>query len=398
MGSEGWKKIRLAEFAKLVKKQYQPKIDEELIYIGLEHIEQQSLRINGTGNSKNVISQKYKFSNGDILFGKLRPYFRKVFRPKFDGVCSTDIWVVNAKNGFDQSFLFYFLANQNFIDACNSGSSGTRMPRADWDHLSETEWKIPPLSTQRRIVDILSALDDKIELNRQTNATLEAIAQAIFKEWFVNFNFPGATGEMVESELGMIPKGWKAGAIGDILDLFHENVTPYRTPNVDFFHYSIPAFDNGRTPSIETGGSILSNKFKVKSNSILVSKLNPRIPRVWPVNNVDELKSICSTEFQVLVPKKRYFYAFGVNLFSQQSIQDTMKSRASGTSGSHQRINPQDILNIELIIPDDGIMHLYNDIASDNYQKLISAQYESITLSKIRDTLLPKLMSGEIEI
>jgi len=144
------KKYKLAEFAKLVKKQYQPNADEELIYIGLEHIEQQTLRINGYGNSKNVISQKYRFSSGDILFGKLRPYFRKVFRPKFDGVCSTDIWVIKAKKDFDQGFLFYFLANQSFIDACNSGSSGTRMPRADWDHLSETEWELPPHSVSDR--------------------------------------------------------------------------------------------------------------------------------------------------------------------------------------------------------------------------------------------------------
>jgi len=93
------------------------------------------------------------------------------------------------------------------------------MPRADWDHLSETEWELPPLPTQRRIAEILSALDDKIELNRQTNATLEAIAQAIFKEWFVDFNFPGATGEMVESELGLIPKGWRVDSILLVADL-----------------------------------------------------------------------------------------------------------------------------------------------------------------------------------
>jgi type I restriction enzyme S subunit len=98
------KKYKLAEFAKLVKKQYQPNADEELIYIGLEHIEQQTLRINGYGNSKNVISQKYRFSSGDILFGKLRPYFRKVVRPKFDGVCSTDIWVIKQKRILTDSY------------------------------------------------------------------------------------------------------------------------------------------------------------------------------------------------------------------------------------------------------------------------------------------------------
>ena len=218
MSSDDRKKIKLKEFAELVNQPYQPSSGENFNYIGLEHIEQQTLRINGIGNSSDVISQKHRFNAGDILFGKLRPYFRKVVRPSFDGVCSTDIWVVRAKPGFDQSFLFYFLANQSFIDACNSSSSGTRMPRADWNHLSETLWELPSLPEQKRIAEILSALDDKIELNRQTNATLEAIAQAIFKEWFVDFNYPGATGEMVDSELGPIPKGWQVVQIGKLFD------------------------------------------------------------------------------------------------------------------------------------------------------------------------------------
>ena len=396
--SSDLKKYKLDEFAKLVKKQYQPNADEELIYIGLEHIEQQTLRINGYGNSKKVISQKYRFSSGDILFGKLRPYFRKVFRPKFDGVCSTDIWVIKAKKDFDQGFLFYFLANQSFIDACNSGSSGTRMPRADWDHLSETEWKLPPLPTQRRIAEILSALDDKIELNRQTNATLEAIAQAIFKEWFVNFNFPGVTGEMVESELGMIPKGWRVGTVRDILVLANETMSPGVNPDKLFNHYSIPAFDSGHVPSQELGSTILSNKYKVKSNSILVSKLNPRIPRIWTLKEVDQETSVCSTEFQVLLPQKTHYYSFAANLFSQPSVIDTMKSRASGTSGSHQRINPQDILDINIVVPTDDLLALYDKIVGNYFHRIIIGLEESIKLAKIRDSLLPKLMSGVIEL
>ena len=214
---EGWKKYKLGDVARLLKKQYSPNQEDDLAYIGLEHIEQQTLRLNGIGKSSKVTSQKFKFSSGDILFGKLRPYFRKVYRPKFDGVCSTDIWVVRAKEGFEQGFLFYFVANQDFINESNSGSSGTRMPRADWDHLSKTEWNIPEsIEVQRRIAAILSVLDDKVEMNRQPNQRLEAIAQAIFKEWFVDFRFPGATGEMQESELCPIPKGWRVGKLGEI--------------------------------------------------------------------------------------------------------------------------------------------------------------------------------------
>ena len=96
---------------------------------------------------------------------------------------------------------------------------------------------------------------------------------------------------------------------------------------MEYFHYSIPAFDDGGIPKIEKGNSILSNKFKVKSYSLLVSKLNPRIPRIWPIAVIDEENSICSTEFQVFLPIAKYFYSFGIILFSQSAIVETMKKQ-----------------------------------------------------------------------
>jgi len=210
MTSTEWRNLKLKDIAQLKKESYKPTKAETIPYIGLEHIEQQTLHLSGFGNSSDVISQKNKFSKGDILFGKLRPYFRKVYKAKFDGVSSTDILIIEPKSSVDSDFLFYLIANKAFIDLATNGSSGTKMPRADWTHLSNSRWNIPDVKSQQKIGKILSALDEKIELNRQTNATLEAIAQAIFKEWFVNFNYPGATGEMVESELGHDSKtGWK---------------------------------------------------------------------------------------------------------------------------------------------------------------------------------------------
>jgi type I restriction enzyme S subunit len=107
-----WKKVKLGDAAEIIKDTYQPSIYDELDYIGLEHIEQQSLRLNSIGKSSSVTSGKFKFQEGDILFGKLRPYFRKVVIPDFSGVCSTDIWVVRARKEYDQKFLFYLLASE----------------------------------------------------------------------------------------------------------------------------------------------------------------------------------------------------------------------------------------------------------------------------------------------
>jgi type I restriction enzyme S subunit len=309
-------------------------------------------------------------------------------------VIDTAFYLQPKNHELDLKFAYYQLLTQDI----NSMDSGSAIPSTSREDFYNLELKLPPLKVQQKIVEILSSIDEKIELNRQTNVTLEAIAQAIFKEWFVNFNFPGATGEMVESEMGPIPKGWNVGSIADILILSNETMAPGKKPDTIFKHFSIPAFDNDRIPSLELGSSILSNKFRVRSNSILVSKLNPRIPRIWAVKETDYEKSICSTEFQVLIPKKNHYYSFAANLFAQESIIEIMKSRASGTSGSHQRINPNDILNIQIVIPENNTMSLFEEVVGNYFHYIINSIEESTSLAIIRDSLLPKLMNGEIEV
>ena len=119
MGSE-W--VAFREVAKLIHQGVNPEDVGDVPYIGLEHIEEGALRLVGVDNAKNVTSTKFQFNKGDILFGKLRPYFRKVIRAKFDGICSTDIWVVRPKEGFDQGYLFYWMASKDFVDFATQGS------------------------------------------------------------------------------------------------------------------------------------------------------------------------------------------------------------------------------------------------------------------------------------
>ena len=249
MGGE----LLFGDAAELIRNTVQPRDIDEVPYIGLEHIEEGTLRLNGYGSSKNVDSAKFLFREGDILFGKLRPYFRKVIRAPFDGVCSTDIWVVRAKNEVDQGYLYYWMAAEDFVEFATSGSEGTRMPRAKWEHVSRFSRPMLDNSEQRAIAHILGTLDDKIELNRQMNRTLEAMAQALFKSWFIDFDpvvvnalragnpvpekfaqraahyrdnpdalrlpedtlrqFPD---RFQDSELGPIPEGWRVGIVSDL--------------------------------------------------------------------------------------------------------------------------------------------------------------------------------------
>src|SRR5690625_1694533 len=207
-----WVKKKLGDIAKEVRDTYEPNQSESIPYVGLEHIAQQDLKLIGTGKSSDTQSTKRNFRSGDILFGSLRPYFRKVVRPKFDGVCSTDITVIRSKNGVDQGFLNYLIASKDFIDYSVKISSGSRMPRANWKVLEESEWSIPNKETQQRIASILSAYDDLIENNTRRIAILEEMARLIYREWFIYYRYPGyESNRMVESgtDLGFIPYDWK---------------------------------------------------------------------------------------------------------------------------------------------------------------------------------------------
>ena len=178
-----WQKMKLGDAVQLLQETWKVG-DEAFPYIGLEHIEKNSLRLNSYSNSSSITSNKYRFYSGNTLFGKLRPYFRKLVKPKFDGICSTDIWVIIPREGINETFIFYFFANQELVDLAYSSSKGTRMPRADWSFISKTMWDFPPLPEQKAIAEVLSSLDDKIELLHKQNKTLENIAQTLFRKWF----------------------------------------------------------------------------------------------------------------------------------------------------------------------------------------------------------------------
>ena len=167
------------------------------------------------------------FKMGDVLVSNIRPYFKKIWFANKTGGCSNDVLVFRAKrNIYDNKFLYYNLSFDGFFDYSMSTSKGTKMPRGDKSALMNYIVPLIPLSEQKSIAATLSCLDDMIELNNRTNQVLEEIAQAIFKHWFVEFEFPNeegepyksSGGEMVDSELGVIPKGWGIKLLGDCIE------------------------------------------------------------------------------------------------------------------------------------------------------------------------------------
>lgn len=388
-----WKTLKLHQITEPSRKQW--KVGDGVFdYIGLEHINQNDLSLNGKGTSETLESNKFVFKKGDVLFGKLRPYFRKVVRINFDGVCSTDIWVFRAKEGIDQGFLFYFLANQRFVDAASGGSSGTRMPRADWDYLKNTEWSIPPLEEQRSIAAMLGSLDDKIELLRAQNKTLEAMAQTLFKEWFVDFRFPSSTGVMVDSELGEIPEGWRVGKLGDVGSIVCGK-TPSKA-NPEFFGGQIPFIKipdmHGQMFIVKTEDSLTSigadtqkNKY-IPKNSICVSC----IATVGLVS-ITTQDSQTNQQINSVVPNTENMLEYLYFVLKEMSGDLQM---IGGGGSATLNVNTGVFSNIEIKIPDDKILNSFHEIVFSGFEKIKLNVLEIQTLSKLRNELLNKLFSN----
>jgi type I restriction enzyme S subunit len=241
---------------------------------------------------------------------------------------------------------------------------------------------LPSLPEQKAIAVVLSSLDDKIDLLHRQNLTLEAMAETLFRQWFV-----------VEAR-----EDWEEYAISDFADHIKINVVPSKNADTIFHHYSLPAYDSGQKPTIEIGSKILSNKYKVIENSILVSKLNPRFPRIWAISLLHKQTAICSTEFQVLKPKSESLFGYLYFLLHSNDVKEELTMASSGTSGSHQRVKPEDIFNVKTLLPSVSQAEKFSNQVLPNIKKIEANRIQILTLETLRDTLLPKLMSGDVRV
>jgi len=263
---------------------------------------------------------RYLVRPGDIVYSRRGDVERRALIREHENswLCGTGCLRIRfGDNSIDPLFASFYLGHPVVREWIVRHAHGATMPNLNTSILSDVPFVIPPYREQRAIAHILGSLDDKIELNRKMNQTLEAMARAIFKSWFVDFDpvrakadgrDPGLPFDLSAffpntfeaSELGEIPKGWRVGTVQDIASLSRDSVNPSDFPEEQFFHFSIPAFDDGRVPKTELGAEIKSNKFIVTPDSVLLSKLNPRIPRIWLPTTDGPIRSICSTEFLVV--------------------------------------------------------------------------------------------------
>lgn len=336
--------------------------------------------------------KKYELRKGDYVVAMTGATIGKVGKivDDVEALLNQRVAKIEAKEGFDNTYVYYQVFSDRFFKYIQQVSAGSSAQQnVSGGDIEKFEVVIPEsVEEQKEIAAILGSLDDKIELLRRQNKTLESIAQALFREWFVEFKFPGY--EKVKVVDGVL-EGWKIGKLGDIVDHIKDSVSPSKSPDKIFKVYSIPAYDSSEKPEYQKGSFVLSNKYAVKQGSFLISKLNPFTPRIWTIFDVNE-NSVCSTEFQVVKPKEDLDFAFLHCFLNSEYFTKEFASKISGTSSSHQRAKPQDILNMELTFS-EKIVKSFHDTAYPIVFKINNNKIEIQTLSRLRDDLLNRIFS-----
>ncbi len=320
--------------------------------------------------------------------------------------------VLRGTSDEDTRFLYYALSTIP-VRPYMSGSVQAKLSQAN---LNRIPTPYPSMDVDRRAISyILGTLDDRIALNRRTSETLEAMARALFKSWFVDFEpvrakaegrdpgLPSALADLfpdrlVESELGEIPEGWGLETFGCVAEQLRNNENPLESPDVMYRHFSIPAFDSGQWPMLDLGRTIRSQKSKVPSGVVLMSKLNPQIERVWLVDVQSGDRAVCSTEFLVLRPRRPYGRAFTYCLARSPEFRRLLEGLVTGTSKSHQRVQPDSVRALAVLAPPDWLLDRFERVADPFLARTLKCRRESRMLANLRDTLLPKLISGELRV
>lgn len=316
-----------------------------------------------------------QYLKGDVLVSNIRPYFKKIWMADYDGGCSNDVLVFRAKDGCDPTFLYYVLANDVFFDYATATSKGTKMPRGDKTAIMQYDVPDFDLDTQLRIGKLLRSLDDRIATNKKINDNLQQQAAALFANFYDQAETEVGFTEIIQILGGGTPKTSESS-------YWNGNV-PFFTPKDVGLPYTLTT-----EKTITEEGLDHCNSRLYPINTVFVTARGTvgkvGLPGVPMAMNQSCYALIGKDIHQLLV----YFYTL--------RAVDRLKHKASGAVFDAITTRDFEAENIKKLSDDDAKAFL--DVAEPIYQAVLSNSVENIQLAALRDSLLPKLMSGEIDV
>jgi type I restriction enzyme, S subunit len=413
-----WKEVKVGDVVDSISLTHDLK-DKNIVLINTSDVLNGKVLNHKYVKNENIKGQfKKTFKEGDILYSEIRPKNKRFAFVDFDAsdyVASTKLMVLRRKSEeINNSFLFKALSSDrivNYLQSLAETRSGT-FPQITFSELSMLKLTLPSIPEQKAIAKVLSDLDEKIDINNKINKTLEEMAQAIFKQWFMDFNFPNedgkpykdSGGEMVESELGLIPKGWQVGCLREMCEIssskrifskeYVENGVPfYRSKEVierskgnDISTELFISHDRYEEIKSKFGAPIKGDILLTSVGTLGVSYMIQDEEFYFKDGNLTWFKNYKKIEY------RNYIFllinsGIGKEEFSKISIGSTQKA-----------LTITSLNRIKIVIPDIVSLKEFMVISESVLRNIESYRKQTKQLKKLRDTLLPKLMSGEVSV
>lgn len=325
------------------------------------------------------------FESGDILVSNIRPYFKKIWKATFEGGCSADVLNFKAKDNISKDYLYYVLSDDKFFDYCMTTSKGTKMPRGDKVAIMQYKVNLPPLPTQQKIAQILSSLDDKIELNNKINANLEQQAQALFKSWFVDFEPFG----------GEMPAEWKVGKLSEIANYLNGLAMQKFRPLDGETGLPVLKIKELRQGCCDESSefcspSSIKNDYIINDGDVIFSWSGTLLVDIWCGGQ-------CGLNQHLFKVTSKTYDKWFYYMWTQHHLEKFIFLAADkATTMGH--IKREELDKAEVIIPDAETYEKMTKTFSPIIDIIINKRVENRKLSAIRDNLLPELMSGNIDV
>ena len=342
----------------------------------------------GIANATSIPSGNVvRYDKGNILISNIRPYFKKIWLADKSGGCSADVLCIEANDNISSKYLYYLLSQQSFFDYVMAGAKGCKMPRGDKNHIMEWEVNIPNLTEQKRIADILSSIDNKIELNRRINDNLEQQIKLLFKSWFIE-NKSDSWMETPFSEVVFFQEGpgirnWQYVANNGVRfinirciidgDISTQNANMISEDEAcgKYSHFMLQPMDIVMSCSGTLG------RYAIVRHEHLPLCLNTSVIRFRPLQSSDD-------------------YSF---IYGYLSSSEFLNKQIEMACGSVQaNFGPTHLKQITISLPPKDSRKNFNNIVMPIIKTILKNRAEINKLSDLRDTLLPRLMSGELKI
>ena len=360
----------------------------------------------GVENATTVASAKSfpAYKKGDILLSNIRPYFKKIWYATQEGGCSNDVLVVKAGKTVDSKFLYYVLSDNNFFNYSTVTAKGTKMPRGSQNAIMKYWVPNLDLPTQKKIADILSSYDELIKANNERIELSEQTVQELYKEWFVRFRFPGY--ENAKFEEG-IPEGWSYVRFGKAIDIIDGDRGVNYPKQEEFYpegdclflnagNVTTKGFDFSSCAYITKEKDAILRKGKVQHGDVLLTTRGT-VGNVAFYNETMTFSEMRINSGMVIlrnlgVVSPEYIYTS----LRHEYLQKLMTMYASGSAQPQLPI--KDMKRMKIIKSDTKTMERFTEMSADIYNQISLLIMKNQTLAKQRDMLLPRLMSGKLEV